>query len=176
MKGTRRIRNRATAIAFVAMVSACSLHAQQDLCGIAKLAENAASFYPHIAQAAHVSGEVVQLVSFDHDGHSTITRVISGPDMLREASSKLVEASTANPSEGSRECPITVEFHLTPVQYGNGCDVTNSAPNAIATTPGHLDIFALGLGPCDPAVTITRTCRRFLFFKKCSKPTDKTNE
>ena len=120
-------------MAFAAALSTCGIHAQQDLCGIAKLPENAATFYPHIARAAHVSGEVVQLVSFDHAGHSTVLRIINGPDMLREASSKLVEASTSTPSEGSRECPITIEFHLVPVQYGNNCKVTNSLPSSMAT-------------------------------------------
>lgn len=162
----RRIHSRAIIIAFAAVLGAGNLYAQQDSCGIPKLPENAASFYPPIARAAHVTGKVVLLASFDHDGRATVTKVIDGYNMLRDASVKLVQASLASPSNGSRERPITVEFHLEPAQYDNDCKVTNSVPNSRATTPAHMDVFALGASTCDPAVTITMPLvkHRFLFF------------
>lgn len=159
---------------FLCLSGAAIASGQNLTCGITELPSASVRIYPAIAQAAHVSGKVVLLATFDQDGAAKVTRFISGPDMLRDASTKIVETSKAAPSAAPRECPITITFELAEAQ---DCGSSPSPPEPFrAVDPQNLIVYGRAFMLCDPSVTVTRTCRRFLFFKKCSKPTYKTNE
>jgi len=73
---------------------------QSFTCGVAELPSTSIKIYPPIAQAAHVSGTVVLIASFDHDGTPKVTHIITGPEMLKGTAAQLIEESKASPSNG----------------------------------------------------------------------------
>jgi hypothetical protein len=132
------------------------------------LPENAGPFYPPIARAAHVGGEIVLRTSFDYEGHVKVTRILDGTDMLKPAATKLIESSNASPSHESRECRILVTYEIVDAEYDNKCKVTNTTPESVTLiNPQHLKVIDMGLGCCDPAITYTR--HHFLFFHWSTK-------
>lgn len=135
------------------------VHAQSAPCGITRLPAADARFYPPIAQAAHVSGIVVLLAAFDHDGKPRVSRILQGPPMLQSAAVRFIEASRSEPSAGSRECPIVISFDLADT---HSCDVPPEPTQQFSTKdPQHLAVFGRVVPICDPAVTIAKTHKRW---------------
>ena len=133
----------------------------QAPCGIERVPEDG-NYYPAIARAAHVSGKVVLLVSFDHEGKPSAGRILYGPEMLKKAASNFIEASKAESSKGSRECPIVVSFELADTHT---CEVApNPAIPFALIDLQHIAIYGRVVPICDPAAEIAKHRRRFLLF------------
>lgn len=99
--------------AFLCMSLALSAaHAQSASCGLTSIQESAPLNYPPIAKAAHVSGTVVLLATFDLTGKVTSVRPVSGPLMLQGSAIDYIRHWQANASTGPRECPIAVTFRM----------------------------------------------------------------
>jgi hypothetical protein len=113
--------------------------------------------YPPIAKAAHVSGKVVMLLSFAHDGAVAKVKVLYGPEMLRASSVSFAKSFQADASTGSRECPYSVNYALG--YEGKGCEVQAKLDDS---STSHTFVCVESLILSDPAVTITRRRRRFL--------------
>jgi hypothetical protein len=135
--------------------------AQSAPCGITQTPTADTKFYPPIAKAAHVSGQVILLARFDHEGNSTVSQILSGPAMLRPAAKTYIESSRGMPSAGSRECPIIVTFKLADA---TGCQMAPEPANPfIQIDPQHVFINGQVMMICDPAATITRKKRFGIF-------------
>ena len=149
--------------ALLLLAGTATLPAQSAPCGLTRLPEPGTKFYPPLAQAAHVSGTVVLLASFDHDGSARVSRMLQGPQMLRPAAVRFVEASKADASAGSRECPIVISFELADT---HSCDVPPEPPQPFDVRDSqHLAIFGRTVPICDPPATITTIRKkRFIFF------------
>jgi hypothetical protein len=78
------------------------------------MTEAAPPIYPPIARAAHVSGNVILMVSFEADGSPGHIDVLSGPVMLRNATTEYVKGWRANRYTGPRTCPIVVNYFIAP--------------------------------------------------------------
>jgi hypothetical protein len=154
-------------IAFV--LAAHSQHAQNS-CGLTQL-PSSGEYYPATARATHMSGQVVLLASFDHQGKASVTRVVSGPPMLIPAAKSFVEASGSEPSAGSRECAVVIEFEAIAPEWGNDCELLNAAEHSLKLVdPQHVFLSQVaGACCCDPAAEITKARRRFLIFHRYSK-------
>jgi TonB family protein len=87
-------------------------HSQSASCGLTSIQESTPLNYPPIAKAAHVSGTVVLLATFDLTGKVTNVKPISGPLMLQGTAIDYVKRWQANSSTGSRECPVAVIFRV----------------------------------------------------------------
>jgi hypothetical protein len=134
---------------------------QQSSCGITELPSAKAKIYPPLAQAAHVSGEVVLVAAFDRDGVVKVTHIISGPEMLKDAATQLVETSKADPSADARECQISISFDLADTHT---CDVPlNPAEPLGKTDPQHLIVYGRVVPICDLPATLAKR-HSFLFF------------
>ncbi len=86
--------------------------AQSAPCGLSAMEDSTQLVYPPIAKAAHVTGVVVLLATFDHDGSVKQTTVVSGPKMLQTAAISYVSGLRANRYSGPRQCPIAVAFRV----------------------------------------------------------------
>jgi hypothetical protein len=86
--------------------------AQEAPCGLTSVAESQSLIYPPIAKAAHVSGLVILLAEFRHDGSVSGTSILSGPEMLRSSARNFVVGWKVNPYGGSRTCPIVIRYQL----------------------------------------------------------------
>lgn len=76
------------------------------------MTETVAPVYPPIARAAHVSGVVVLVATFDLQGGVTEVHAVSGPAMLRETAATFVRGWRADAYSGPRSCPVVVEYVL----------------------------------------------------------------
>jgi hypothetical protein len=151
----------AVAALTMAIVLVSPLRAQDSNCGIVQPPPLEAKFYPPIAKAAHVSGQVILLARFDHDGNATVSRIVSGPAMLRPMAQSYIEASKAKPSTGSRECPIIVTFKLA---APTGCEMAPEPATPFSQSdPQHVVINGQAMMICDPTSTITRKKRFGIF-------------
>jgi hypothetical protein len=149
-----------TALA-IAIVLSASLHAQDATCGITQPPPADAKFYPPIAKAAHVNGQVILLARFDHDGKATVSQVLSGPEMLRSAARTYIESSKAGVSNGSRECPVIVTFELA---APTGCEMAPEPAHSFSQSDSqHVVISGQAMMLCDPAGTVTRK-KHFIIF------------
>jgi hypothetical protein len=150
-----------SASALLLLAGASLLRAQSAPCGITQLPNSGTKFYPPIAQAARVSGMVILLTSFDHDGNAKVSRILQGPPMLQAAAARFIEASRSAPSAGSRECPIVISFELADT---HSCDVPPEPSQSFASKdPQHVAVLGRVVPICDPAFTTTRK-KRFIFF------------
>lgn len=151
-----------SASALLLLAGASLLYAQSAPCGITRLPESGTRFYPAIAEAAHVSGTVVLLASFDHDGNAKVSRMLQGPPMLQPAAVRLIEASKSGVSTGSRECPIVISFEL---MNPDSCDIPPEPRQSVSSKdPQHFSVRGRVVPICDPGGTITRRKKRFIFF------------
>jgi hypothetical protein len=142
-------------------------HAQSAPCGITHLPPTSIKLYPPIAKAAHVSGTVILLASFDHEGTPKVTKIIGGPEMLKKSAAQFVETSQADPSTGSRECPVVVSFEFVGPAT---CDIPPDPNPPFATKDKqHFSVYGTTYMLCDPAVTITKR-HSFLFFHWTTTP------
>ena len=124
------------------------------------MTETVAAVYPPIGRAAHVSGVVVLVASFDLDGRVTEVHAVSGPVLLRVPAEAFVKGWHADPYTGPRSCPVVVEYRLA---GGVRC-TEDDAKGAAMPQTGRIDTqhFVVGgyaLALCDPAATIVRRKR-----------------
>lgn len=93
-------------------IALSAAYAQSASCGLTSIQESTPLSYPPIARAAHVSGTVVLLATFDLTGKVTSVRPVSGPLMLQGSAIDYIRHWQANASTGPRECPIAVTFRM----------------------------------------------------------------
>jgi TonB family protein len=115
-----------------------------------------APIYPPIAKAAHVSGEVMLLLTIERDGSVNKARVIRGPEMLRKASIDFARGWKANVFGGSRSCPVVVRYALGTSRCTMG--VSDTPPNEKTRRVDTQHVLAAGVAPslCDPRALLAR--------------------
>jgi TonB family protein len=141
------ISRSATALLCAAtMLSAA--HAQSASCGLTSVQESTPLVYPPIAKAAHVSGTVVLLATFDLTGKVTSIRPVSGHPMLQGAAIDYVKHWQANASTGSRECPVAVTFRAVgvAVECGSKEDHSNTSLDAFQRIDLQHVVITRGVG------------------------------
>ncbi len=143
----------------------CGVCAAEVPCGIQSVSETTAPVYPPIARAAHVSGTVLLLATFDTSGNVMELRTVSGPMLLRGSAEVFVKGWKANPYTGPRSCPVVVKFALANESFCSDDDAKK-----VYVEPSHrLDVqhylvsgYAYAL--CDPAAEIGYKRRRLGIF------------
>jgi TonB family protein len=115
------------------------------------MTETIAPAYPPIARAAHVTGMVILIATFDDSGAVTATRVVSGPPMLQEAAKQYVAGWHANAKPGIRNCPVVMSFAFRNSEPCTGGDLSVSASRSDTQ---HVTISTDTIWLCDPAATI----------------------
>ncbi|HZQ44723.1 MAG TPA: hypothetical protein VFA99_15825 [Acidobacteriaceae bacterium] len=149
-------------MAMLLLAGTALLPAQSASCGITRLPESGTKFYPPIAQAARVSGTVVLLASFDHNGNAKVSRMLQGPPMLQPAAVRLIEASKSGASTGSRECPIVISFEL---MNPDSCDIPPEPHQPVSSKdPQHFVVLGRVVPICDPMATVTKRKKHLIFF------------
>ena len=58
--------------------------AQQNNCDLNTITDSTTPIYPSIAKAAHVTGMIIMIASFERSGEVQNVNVVSGPQMLRQ--------------------------------------------------------------------------------------------
>lgn len=150
----------------VFLVGATTVHAQEPPCGIHTITETVAPLYPSIAKAAHVMGDVMLLITLEHDGSVSDAHVIRGPEMLQKSATDFVKGWKANEYGGSRACPVTVRYEL---DYDT-CSVGESDNHFLPGTETrrldtqHFVVAAHGMTICDPGAEIGKRKRFFGIF------------
>jgi len=141
------------------------------------IAELPQPFYPPIARAAHVSGEVVVALTFHPDGSVETATVVSGPQMLRqvalESAQKSKFACMACESYPA-SLQLTYKFELGEAIYCSEAaepqsDGKPERPYPQVTRAGNvISIYTRPFGTCDPAADRTRSRSiRCLYLWKC---------
>ena len=151
------IARSATAL-LLASTAITAAHALNASCGITQPPAQDRQFFPPIAKAAHVSGEIVLLARFDQQGGAQVSKVLSGPEMLKESATAYIEASMGEKSEEARECEIVISFNLEP----GGCEPTEPVRPFKQFDSRHVEIYGTAQSLCDPAAIYVR--HHFLFF------------
>jgi hypothetical protein len=118
--------------------------AQTAPCGLTSVADGRELIYPPIAKAAHVTGQVILLVSFQLDGNVWKALVVSGPQMLRPAALEYVETWKANEYGGPRTCPIIISFQF----------IADRPAGVERQDIQHVAIYAQPVCLCDPPAEI----------------------
>lgn len=130
-------KGRGIALCATVLFTAGTLMAEaqiaQTSCGLGIITDATKLIYPPIAEAAHVSGNVILIATFGPDGAVTATRVVSGPEMLRRQASEYVRGWKASPAPGTRNCPVVIEFRIFGVE--RQCDSHGTWP---PSTPGFV--------------------------------------
>jgi len=152
------IARSATAL-LLASTAITAAHALNASCGITQPPAQDRQFFPPIAKAAHVSGEIVLVARFDQQGGAQVSKVLSGPEMLKESATAYIEASMGEKSEEARECEIVISFNLD----ASSCEATEPVRPFKQIDPQHVNIYGSAPMICDPAGTLT-TRHHFLFF------------
>lgn len=138
------------------LLGATTVHAQEPPCGIHTITETVAPIYPPIAKAAHVSGDVMLLITLEHDGSVSDAQVIRGPEMLKKSAIAFVKGWNANEYGGSRACPVTVRYELA----DSSCAIGESDhPLPPGTESKRIDtqhfvVAAQGMTICDPGASL----------------------
>jgi hypothetical protein len=159
-----------TSVVFV-LLSLSSSALAQNQCGLKSLFVSG-DFYPQIARAAHMSGDVALMASFDHDGKPTAARVVAGATILGAAAKNLLKSSLASPSNDVRECPVTVSFELMAPKWGDNCELLNSGDGRIELRdPTSVKISSVETNGCVLSVVNdpVHIRHQFLFFHWYSK-------
>ncbi len=147
-----------------------SSYAQTPPCAGMTIGLTGSAAYPPMAYAAHVTGTVDLLVSFDPSGEIAKVHSLSGPPMLVEAAEKLVAGLHANPaSDGNiRDCRMVVTYDLRPSHcFG---DISYPDLQMKREDMQHWTVSATGYALCDPAGDIGLR-HHFLFIHWNSKNT-----
>ena len=150
---------RSTTALFLTSTAIPAAHAMNTPCGVTQPPASERKFFPPIAQAAHVSGQVVLLAKFDQQGDAQVSKVLSGSDMLKDAATAYIESSKAEKPDGDRECTIVVSFNLDSAS----CDPPQPVKPFAQIDPQHIEIYGRAPMLCDPAGT-TSTRHHLLFF------------
>lgn len=145
------------------LLGAVAVHAQEPPCGIHAITETVAPIYPPIAKAAHVTGDVMLLITLEHDGSVSDAQVIRGPEMLKKSAIAFVKGWKANEYGGSRACPVTVRFELayTTCTVGESDHIFLPGTETKRIDTQHYEITALGITLCDPGAELGKR-KRFL--------------
>jgi hypothetical protein len=153
---------RSATLLGIALIPILSHTAKGQLpCGLTSIKDSVPLSYPPIARAAHMQGRVIALVQFDPSGSVKDLSVISGPEMLRTATTEYLKGLHVNEFEGSRECPLVVDFNM---NVTPPCE--NSAAPAVPferTDLQHVVIHTATVWLCDPALDLHRR-KRFILF------------
>jgi hypothetical protein len=104
------IARSATALAM--LIGSSIICAQAASCGLSSVNEISKLAYPPIAIAAHLQGDVILMTSFASSGEVLSLRVLSGPEMLKQAAQDFVTGWHVNRYGGPRECAIVIQFRL----------------------------------------------------------------
>jgi TonB family protein len=108
-----KLNIRACSIALLTLVTMSYAHTKapgQMPCVNLVHTGTASLYYPPIARAAHVDGNVILLVAFAHDGSVSNVKAVSGSQLLQGSALAYIKAWKADPSEGSRECPVVISY------------------------------------------------------------------
>jgi hypothetical protein len=95
---------------FLLLALSATSFGQQSPCGLTSIKETAPLVYPPIAKAAHVTGTVIFLVSFERSGEVENVKVLSGPKLLQAPASLYVNGLRVNEYGGPRTCPMIVRY------------------------------------------------------------------
>jgi Gram-negative bacterial TonB protein C-terminal len=129
------------------LLTSVAAAAQAAPCGLTSVTDGKDLVYPPIAKAAHVTGEVVLLVSFQSDGGVWKALVIRGPQMLAPTALEYVGAWKGNEYGEPRTCSVVISFRLDADQ-----------PDSLKRLdPQHVVIY--GHDPpclCDPGADVHR--------------------
>jgi Gram-negative bacterial TonB protein C-terminal len=101
-----------SAIALAMLTGPSILCAQTSSCGLSSVNEISRLAYPPIAIATHLQGDVILMTSFAPSGEVLSLRVLSGPEMLKQAAQDFVAGWHVNRYGGPRECAIVIQFRL----------------------------------------------------------------
>jgi hypothetical protein len=104
------IARSATVLAM--LLGSPALSAQTASCGLSSVNEISRLAYPPIAIAAHLQGNVILMTSFAPSGEVLSLRVLSGPEMLKQAAKDFVAEWHVNRYGGPRECAIVIQFRI----------------------------------------------------------------
>jgi len=117
-------------------------HAQAPVapCGLTSVTPGAELLYPPIARAAHVSGTVVVLSTFDQTGKMIAAKVFSGPEMLRYSTVEYLKHLRANEFTGPRECAVAVTFRIIGVPHECKGEEPRPSQKTTITDPQHIVI------------------------------------
>ena len=147
-------------IAFACLFGAARRCAAEVPCGIRSVRETVAPWYPPIARAAHVSGVVVLVATFDRAGEVTEVRAVSGPMLLRVPAETFVKDWQADAYTGPRSCPVVVKYALAGgVPCAQGGTKGEAMPRTGRIDTQHFVVGGYALALCDPAATIVRRKR-----------------
>lgn len=135
--------------------------------GVAKLPP---PFFPTMALAAHVSGDVELDLVIGRDGSLQSAVVASGPPMLRQAALEAAQKTQfdcAGCGENSRKLRITYRFELGETVY---CSNPDSSYPRVAQSDNTITMTDRPFGTCDLSGTIEKARTRSakcLFLWKC---------
>ena len=135
--------------------------------GVAKLPP---PFYPSMALAAHVSGDVELDLVIGRDGSLQSAVVAGGPPMLRQAALQAAQKTQFDCKgceENSSKLRMTYRFQLGETVY---CSNPDSSYPRVAQSDNTITMTDRPSGTCDLAATIERVRARSakcLFLWKC---------
>jgi hypothetical protein len=144
------------------------------------IAELSTPYYPPIARAAHVSGDVVVAITFQIDGSVATATVVSGPMMLRQVAleSALKSRFSCLMCESYPvSMQLTYKFELGETIYCSEAPDPESGRKPerpypqVTHTANVVSIYTRPFGTCDPEAVITKTRSRSircLYLWKCA--------
>ena len=147
--------------AYAALASAQSSAAP---CDLTSAHDTVVLSYPPIARAAHVEGVVVIHATFSSNGDVERAQTVTGAAMLEKPTLNYVQGWKTNPAVGSRDCTVTVTYHLVEPTFSDGCKATYPPRQVTRFDIQHVAITDAAGGECDPMVSISVVLHRFLFF------------
>lgn len=136
------------------LVITTNLLAQPHDCDLGKVSDKTTPNYPVIARAAHITGMVIGIATFDRSGRVTEIRFIQGHEMLRSPTAEYVRGWHANEYSGTRNCPIVVNYLLDQ-------KTTNSFERIDSQ---HVNVYGQTVILSDPSFVIEKRKRRFWLF------------
>jgi len=157
------IARSATALLWISAALA-SAQVSASPCALTSVHDTVVLSYPPIARAAHVEGSVEILATFAANGDVTNVQPISGPAMLQKPSGNYVQGWKTNASEASRDCVVTVTYHLVDPTFSDGCTAIYPPRQIARFDIQHVAITDAAGGECDPMVVISVVLHHFLFF------------
>jgi len=157
------IASSATALLW-ASAALASAQSSAASCNLTSAHDTVTLSYPPIARAAHVEGIVVIHATFSSNGDVEQAQMTSGAAMLEKPTLNYVEGWKTNPAEGSRDCTISVAYHLAKPTFSDGCKATYAPRQIVRSDIQHVAITDAAAGECDPMEVISFIRHRFLFF------------
>jgi len=158
------IARSATAVLWISAALA-SAQSSAAPCNLTSAHDTVVLSYPLIARAAHVAGVVVIHATFSSNGDVERAQMISGAAMLEKTTLNYVQGWKTNPAADSRDCTVTVAYHLVEPTFSDGCK-EKSPPRQIARSDiQNVAITDSAAGECDPMEIIGFVRHHFLLFR-----------